>query len=88
MDNQPHESGNPFDKLPKCGAKTRRGTPCKRPGTKRNGRCRLHGGAKGVGAPEGNKNAFKHGAYTKDAKEFRKRVRQLEKQSAELIGMI
>ena len=29
----------------RCGAKTRRGTPCQRPANKRNGRCRLHGGA-------------------------------------------
>ena len=29
----------------RCGAKTRRGTPCKRPANKRNGRCPLHGGA-------------------------------------------
>ena len=28
----------------RCGAKTRQGTPCKRPANKRNGRCRLHGG--------------------------------------------
>ncbi|HAS6930309.1 hypothetical protein CFG65_09935 [Vibrio parahaemolyticus] len=30
--------------LPRCGAKTRAGTPCKRRGTKANGRCKLHGG--------------------------------------------
>ena len=29
----------------KCGAKTRRGTACQRPANKKNGRCRLHGGA-------------------------------------------
>ena len=29
----------------RCGAKTRRGTACLRPANKRNGRCRLHGGA-------------------------------------------
>ena len=29
----------------RCGAKTRRGTACRRPANKRNGRCRLHGGA-------------------------------------------
>ena len=29
----------------RCGAKTRRGTHCQRPANKRNGRCRLHGGA-------------------------------------------
>lgn len=30
--------------LPKCGAKTRSGKPCKRYGNKTNGRCKLHGG--------------------------------------------
>ena len=29
----------------RCGAKTRGGSACLRPGTKRNGKCRLHGGA-------------------------------------------
>ncbi|MGR5430187.1 HGGxSTG domain-containing protein [Vibrio astriarenae] len=33
-----------LDDLPLCGAKTRGGTPCKRKGSKANGRCRLHGG--------------------------------------------
>ena len=28
----------------RCGAKTRQGSPCKRPANKRDGRCRLHGG--------------------------------------------
>ena len=28
----------------RCGAKTRRGTPCQRPARKVNGKCRLHGG--------------------------------------------
>jgi len=30
--------------LPRCGAKTRSGEPCKRFGNKSNGRCKLHGG--------------------------------------------
>ena len=29
----------------RCGAKTRRGISCQRPANKKNGRCRLHGGA-------------------------------------------
>ena len=29
----------------RCRAKTRRGTACQRPANKKNGRCRLHGGA-------------------------------------------
>lgn len=33
-----------LDKLPNCGAKTRSGNSCKRKGTKKNGRCKLHGG--------------------------------------------
>ncbi len=28
----------------RCSAKTRRGTPCQRPGNKKTGRCHLHGG--------------------------------------------
>ena len=38
----------------RCGAKTRQGSPCKRPANKRNGRCRLHGGqSKGPKNAEG-----------------------------------
>ena len=44
-----------------CGAKTKRGTPCKNPGME-NGRCRLHGGLTPRG-PE-SKN-WKHGRYSK-----------------------
>lgn len=46
-----------------CGAKNRQGEPCQcRPMA--NGRCRIHGG-KSTGAPKGNKNAQKHGIYSK-----------------------
>ena len=45
----------------RCGAKTRKGTPCQSPAVNGNRRCRMHGGAKGLGAPLGNQNAFKHG---------------------------
>ncbi len=36
----------------------------------------MHGGAKGSGAPLGNKNALKHGYYTKEAIAGRKRMRE------------
>jgi uncharacterized protein YjcR len=45
----------------------------------------MHGGAPGSGAPRGNQNAFKHGLYTKAAIEERHRVRQLIRQSKELL---
>ena len=40
-------------------------------------RCRMHGGAEGSGAPKGNKNALKHGLYTHEAIEERRRLRKL-----------
>ena len=55
--------------MKKCGAKTRAGGKCQLQaghGTDHigTGRCRLHGGAS-KGAPKGNKNALKHGIYSK-----------------------
>jgi uncharacterized protein YjcR len=38
-----------------------------------NGRCRMHGGTS-LGAPKGNKNAFKHGRYTAEAIERRREI--------------
>ena len=58
----------------RCGAKTRRGTPCQAPAVRGKNRCRMHGGAKGSGAPKGNKNALKYGHYTKEAITERKRM--------------
>jgi hypothetical protein len=52
---------------PRCGARTRSGAPCRSPAVADKKRCRMHGGAKGSGAPRGNKNAIKHGAYTGEA---------------------
>lgn len=64
----------PMSESLRCGAKTRRGTPCEAPAVRGKKRCRMHGGAKGSGAPRGNKNAFKHGYYTKEAIAERKRM--------------
>lgn len=69
---------------PKCGAKTRKHTPCLAPVVRGSQRCRMHGG-KGSGAPKGNQNAFKHGHMTKDAKDFRNSVRANIRQSKKLI---
>jgi hypothetical protein len=56
-----------LNSLPKCGAKTRSGSPCKRLGNKRNGRCKLHGGrSTGAKTAEGKlavrTNPIKNGA--------------------------
>ena len=61
----------------RCGAKTRRGTGCQRPANKKNGRCRLHGGAStGAKTLEGRDRIsqvnLRHGKYTKDKLEKRR----------------
>lgn len=37
----------------------------------------MHGGAAGSGAPLGNRNALKHGMYTKAMKAQKARIREL-----------
>lgn len=54
---------------PRCGAKTRRGTSCRSPAVAGKKRCRMHGGAEGSGAPQGNRNALRHGGYGREARE-------------------
>ena len=49
---------------PRCGARTRGGAPCRAPAIAGAARCRMHGG-KSSGAPSANRNALKHGLYTK-----------------------
>jgi hypothetical protein len=74
---QPHEPRpNPFSMRPRCGAKTRTGHGCQQPASGK-GRCYLHGGAQGSGAPHGNQNARKHGRYAAGAKAERRTVRAL-----------
>lgn len=80
----PRNTG-PMRQSPRCGAKTRKGTPCQAPAVSGKKRCRMHGGAKGSGAPMGNQNALKHGEYTREAKEFRKHIRGLLKSGKEML---
>jgi hypothetical protein len=80
----PRNTG-PMLSSPRCGAKTRSGTPCISPAVHGKTRCRMHGGAPGSGAPRGNKNALKHGLYTREAIEERRHLRALMRQSSMLI---
>jgi uncharacterized protein YjcR len=73
---------------PRCGAKTRQGTPCRAPAVKGKKRCRMHGGAQGSGAPRGNQNALKHGAFTKEALERRGAMRDLIREARKLLREI
>ena len=60
-----------FEPVARCGAKTRAGPPCRNPAMP-NGRCRMHGGT--AGAPFGNRNAWKHGLYSREAIALRKEM--------------
>lgn len=63
-------------KAPRCLARTRSGTECQSPAVKGKRRCRMHGG-KGSGAPEGNRNAWKHGARSAKAQRAAALVRAM-----------
>lgn len=65
-----------MNEAPRCGARTRAGMFCQSPAISGKSRCRMHGG-KGSGAPKGNRNARRHGAYSKDVFEREVRVRGL-----------
>jgi uncharacterized protein YjcR len=45
----------------------------------------MHGGAAGSGAPRGNKNALKHGLYTKEAIAERRYLRELINQAKQTL---
>ncbi len=63
---------------PRCGAKTRAGSPCRCPAMP-NGKCRIHGGLS-PGAPRGVANGnYRDGYWTRKAVEERKFLRSLIK---------
>ena len=72
----------------RCGAKTRSSRPCKSPSVHGKSRCRMHGGAPGSGAPHGNKNALKHGLFTRETITERNQIRELVRQSRKFLMRI
>ena len=50
----------------RCGAKTRRGTPCLKAAIKGKKRCQLHGG-KSTGVKGERNGNYRHGRHTKEA---------------------
>ncbi|MEX2453669.1 MAG: HGGxSTG domain-containing protein [Rhodospirillaceae bacterium] len=57
---------------PRCGARTRRGAPCRSPAVRGRARCRMHGGAAGAGGQPGNRNAHKDGFHAAAARAGRR----------------
>jgi hypothetical protein len=76
----------PMHQSPRCGARTRPGTPCRQPAVAGKVRCRMHGGTDGIGAPPGNQNALRHGRYTAEAIAQRREVAALLRACREQLG--
>jgi uncharacterized protein YjcR len=47
----------------------------------------MHGCAQGSGAPKGNRNALKHGAYTREAFRERAELGDLVQESRDLLSL-
>lgn len=82
-------SNNPKHKnvMVKCFAKTRTQGLCQSPPVTGKKRCRMHGGAKGVGAPKGNKNAFKNGYYKETTANKKEAMALIKRWKALLLDM-
>lgn len=64
----------------RCGARTRRGTPCQCPAIAGRARCRIHGGLS-PGAPRGPRNGrYVSGYYSQQATAERRNLRTLIRQ--------
>ena len=70
----------------RCGARTRSGGSCRSPAVSGKRRCRMHGGAPGSGAPLGNKNALKHGRFTRAEKAERRRTHAILQEARKLLA--
>jgi hypothetical protein len=81
-----------LSRVPRCGAKTRRGTCCQCPAM-RNGRCRLHGGlSTGAKTAEGieriRRAVTKHGRYSQGARAEHQYFRDLLKKCRETLERV
>lgn len=84
-----NRTGNP-DNAPRCGARTRQGTPCKGPAMP-NGRCRMHGGpSTGPRTAEGieriRASRTKHGRYSQASIARRREARALVRVMRDVLG--
>lgn len=70
---------------PRCGAKTRTSGACRAPAVRGRTRCRMHGGATGSGAPRANRNARKHGLFTRGAIAERREIWVLLREARRML---
>jgi hypothetical protein len=78
-------NAGPMLASPRCGAKTRASGACRSPAVSGRKRCRMHGGARGSGAPRANQNARKHGLFTREAIAERRQIQALLGEARKLL---
>lgn len=71
--------------VPRCGARLRQGGSCRLPPAPGRHRCFQHGGARGIGAPNGNRNARKHGVYAAAEIAERRRINAFYRQCVQTL---
>jgi len=77
------ESGAP--EAPRCGARTRGASPCRKYPIRWRRGCRLHGGGHGSGARLGNRNALKHGRASAAALAARRAISRLIREGKRML---
>ena len=82
----PRNTG-PMMASPRCGARTRAGTPCKSPAVAGKRRCRMHGGAHGSGGQPGNRNAWKTGRYSAPQRAWHAVLRQAVREGRHTLAV-
>jgi hypothetical protein len=78
-------NSGPMLASPRCGAKTRSGGACRAPAVYGRKRCRMHGGAETSGAPRANRNARKHGRFSREALAERRQIQVLLGEARKLL---
>ena len=82
------KNGNPRgdpSTAPRCGARTRRGTPCQAPALREKRRCRLHGGLStgpktSAGLARIRAAKTKHGRYSAEQRALNQMVREYQRE--------
>jgi uncharacterized protein YjcR len=76
-----------MNRAPRCKARSKRsGKPCRSPAVRGFKVCRMHGA--GGGAPIANRNALKHGQFTRDAITMRRELAELVREARRLVNRI
>ena len=76
------------DAGPRCGARLKTGGSCALPPAAGKRRCFQHGGARGTGAPKGNRHNWRDGFYARAAVAERRRINGLIRECLRTLGEI